>query len=138
MATLPSIGGGYQYGDGNLNEIPIEDVALPLQTATSTASLTTAQVLNGMLVGSPSTTAATYTLPTVALVEAVMANAKVGSYFELIIINLGTSTGVITLAVGTGWTITGQATMPTAAAGSSGTFRCVKTAAGAWTAYRVA
>ncbi len=136
--ALPSTGGGYQIGDGNTNEIDFDDLNLPVQTATSTATLTTDQTLNRMLVGNPSTTAATYTLPTAASVEAVMTNMRVGKYFDFCVVNIGTSTGVITMAVGTGWTITGLATLPTAAAGSSAQFRCVKTAAGAWTAYRIA
>jgi hypothetical protein len=135
--ALPTTGGGYQVGDGNLAELQLGAMS-PVQTATSTASLTAAQITGGILVGNPSTTAATYTLPTVALTEAVMVNAKVGSTFDLIVINLGTSTGVITMAVGTGWTLVGLATLPTAAAGSSAQFKALKTGTGAWTLYRIA
>ena len=66
---LAQTGGGYQMGDGNLNEVQI-DFSAPVQTATATATLTVAQVLGNILVGNPSTTAASYTLPTVAAVEA--------------------------------------------------------------------
>lgn len=135
--ALPSVGGGQQINDGNLNELVIGTMPAP-QTATATATLTAAQVTGGMLVGNPSTSAASYTLPTVAAVEAVMVNAKVGSYFELIVINLGTSSGVITFVTNTGWTLVGMLTLPiTTSAGSSATFRAYKTAAGAWTLYRV-
>ena len=135
--ALAQTGGGYQMGDGNLNEVQI-DFSAPVQTATSTATLTVAQVLGNILVGNPSTTAASYTLPTVAAVEAVLTNNKVGSTFELTIVNLGTSTGVITVLAGTGFTLVGQMTMPTAAAGASGQFRFQKTGTGAWSVYRVA
>ena len=136
--ALPSVGGGYQVGDGNRNEILMGDQPAP-QTATSTATLSAAQVTGGILVGDPSTSAANYTLPSVTDVEAVMVNAKVNNTFDLTIINLGTSSGVITVVAGTGWTLVGMVTLPiTTSAGSSGTFRARKTGTGAWTLYRVA
>jgi hypothetical protein len=135
--AIPSVGGGQQIGDGNLNELKIGVMPAP-QTATSTATLTTAQILGGVLVGDPSTSAASYTLPTVADTEAVLVNAKVGSTFDLHVINLGTSSGIITMVVGTGWTLSGMVTLPiTTLAGSSGLFRARKTGTGAWTMYRV-
>lgn len=134
--ALPNVGGGYQPTDGNLSELVLGTQATP-QTATSTATLTAAQITGGILVGDPSTSAASYTLPTVALTEAVVTNAKVGSFFDLNIINLGTSSGIITILVGTGWTLVGMVTLPiTTSAGSSAVFRCVKTGVGTWTAYR--
>ena len=132
--ALPSIGGGYQLGDGNLNEIFLGEMADP-QTATATATLTAAQVTGGMLVANPSTSAASYTLPTVALTEAVMTNAKVGSTFELALVNLGTSSGAVTVLVGTGWTIVGNAVV---AITSSARFMARKTGDGSWTLYRAA
>lgn len=131
---LPSVGGGFQLGDGNLNEIFLGEMADP-QTATATATLTAAQVTGGMLVANPSTTAASYTLPTVALTEAVLTNAKVGSTFELALVNLGTSSGAVTVLVGTGWTIVGNAVV---AVTSSARFLARKSDVGAWTLYRVA
>ena len=135
--ALPSIGGGRQLGDGNTNEIIIGTQAAP-QTATATATLTVPQILGGILVGDPSTSAASYTLPTVASLELVLVNAKVNSTFELSIVNLGTSSGIITVLVGTGWTLVGMVTMPiTTSAGSTGRFRARKTGDGAWTMYRI-
>ena len=131
---LPSVGGGFQLGDGNLNEIFLGEMADP-QTATSTATLTAAQVTGGMLVANPSTTAASYTLPTVALTEAVLTNAKVGSTFELALVNLGTSSGAVTVLVGTGWTIVGNAVV---AVTSSARFMARKSDVSAWVLYRVA
>jgi hypothetical protein len=135
--AIPNTGGGYQVGDGNVAERQLNVQNAP-QTATTDATLTVAQITGGLLVASPGTSAASYTLPTVAALEAVMTNAKVDSTFDLTIINLGTSSGVVTLLVGTGWTLVGMVTLPiVTSAGSSGTFRCRKTGVGAWTAYRV-
>lgn len=135
--ALASIGGGQQIGDGNTSELLIGYMAAP-QTATSTATLTVAQVTGGTLVGNPSTTAATYTMPTGTLLDAALGNIKVDSTFELTVINIGTSTGVITMAVGTGITAVGHLALPTAAAGSTAQFRFRKTAANTFTVYRIA
>lgn len=132
--ALASVGGGYQTTDGNTSELTLGVQAAP-QTATATATLTAAQITGGLLVANPSASAATYTLPTVALTEAVVTNAKVDSTFELNIVNLGTSSGALTIAAGTGWTIVGSATV---AITSSARYLARKTGAGAWTIYRVA
>jgi hypothetical protein len=110
MAGIGRVGGGYQSTDGNLNEIEIGSMAVP-QTATATATLTVAQVTGGMLVANPSTTAATYTFPTAAALDAVLANLKVGSTFDLSIINLGTGSGALTLTMGAGATLVGSGTV---------------------------
>lgn len=136
--TIPKTSDPTQLGDGNPSNINTGVQADP-QTATATATLTAAQILGGLLVGNPSTTAATYTFPTVALLEAALPNTKVNQTFDLSMINLGTSTGIITIAVGAGWTFVGMKTLPiTTAAGSSGLYRARKTGEGAWTLYRVA
>lgn len=136
--TISTVGLGYQSNDGNLNEPKIEAMPAP-QTATTSATLTAAQMLGGVLVGTAGTSAVTYTLPAVSVLEAAIGtDRKVGTSFDLTIINLGTSSGVITLAAG-GFTLVGMATLPiTTSAGSTGTWRFRKTGAGAWTAYRVA
>ena len=139
--ALPNSGGGYQFTDGNTNEI-IMGVQAAQQTATATATLTAAQITGGILVGNPSTSAASYTLPTATLIDAVFTNAKVNSTFELTVINLGTSTGLITMVVGTGITAVGNLVVAItgSAAGVSGAaqFLFRKTADAAYTVYRVA
>ena len=139
--ALPSVGGGYQVGDGNLNEIDIYATAAP-QTATATATLTVAQITGNLLVGNPSTSAATYTLPTAAAIDAVMTNAKVGSTFNLTVVNLGTSSGIITMAVGTGITAVGNLlvaiTGSAAGVGGAAQFMFRKTGDAAYSIYRVA
>ena len=139
--ALPNSGGGYQVGDGNLNEIDLYATAAP-QTATATATLTAAQITGNLLVGNPTTTAATYTLPTATAIDAVITNAKIGSTFNLTVINLGTSTGLITMAVGTGITAVGNLLIAItgSAAGVSGAaqFLFRKTGDAAYTVYRIA
>jgi hypothetical protein len=135
--ALPNGGGGYQVGDGNLDEPLIDAIPAPASVA-STATLTPAQVLNGiLLVGSGATASQTYTLPTVALLEAALSNSdKVGTSFVFRVVNLGTSSGTAVIAAGTGWTVTGSLTM-TIPITTGAAMIARKSAAGAWTLYRV-
>lgn len=134
--AIANVGGGYQIGDGNLNEVKLNVVPAPT-TATVTATLTVAQATSGILLGSPGTSAASYTLPTVADLEATLGNAKVGSSFDLSVVNVdGSSSGVITLVTNTGWTLVGLMTV-VATAGTAQTFRARKTGASTWSLYRV-
>jgi hypothetical protein len=139
--ALPSVGGGYQFTDGNTNELEIDTQAAP-QTATSTATLTTTQVLNGLLVVDPTTTASSLTMPTATAIDAVMTNMKTNSTFRLTVINLGTSTGVVTMVVGTGITAVGNLvvaiTGSAAGVGGAAQFLFRKTGTAAYTVYRVA
>ena len=134
--ALPNGAGGYQLGDGNLNEAVMGYAPAPA-TATSTATLSASQVLSGILLGSPGSSAASYTLPTVALLEATLSSAKVGSTFDLSVCNVdGSGSGVITLVAGTGWTLVGLMTVA-ATAGTSQMFRARKTGDGTWSLYRI-
>ena len=134
--ALPNGAGGYQVGDGNLAEVNLGVQPTP-PTATTGATLTVAQITSGILLGSPGTTASAYTLPTVASLEAVVSSAKNNSFFDFSVCNVnGSSTGVITMTAGTGWTLVGLATIA-ATAGTTGAFRAVKTGDGAWTLYRM-
>jgi hypothetical protein len=139
--ALPSVGGGYQFTDGNTNELEIDTQAAP-QTATSTATLTTTQVLGGLLVVDPTTTASSLTLPTATAIDAVMTNMKTNSTFRLTVINLGTSTGLVTMVVGTGITAVGKLvvaiTGSAAGVGGAAQFLFRKTGTAAYTVYRVA
>ena len=139
--ALPSVGGGYQYTDGNQSEQIIGVQAAP-QTATASATLSVAQITGGILVGSPSGTAAAYTLPTAALIDATMTNMKVNSTFSLVIISLGTGVGLITVTTATGLTLVGSVIVGITAgtAGQSGAaeFLFRKTGDAAYSVYRVA
>ncbi len=134
--ALPNGAGGYQVGAGNRTETVLGALAAP-QTATATATLTAAQVTGNWLLANPSASAATYTLPTAALIDAAVPNATVGSTFDLAIVNIGTSSGAVTLALGTGVTDGGNALVAVATT-SSATFRFRKTADGAYTVYKIA
>jgi len=134
--ALPNGAGGYQVGDGNLNEVIIGYQAAPL-SVTATATLTAAQVASGvLLVGSGATTAQTYTLPTGASLDALVTSAKVNSTFELVLVNLGTSSGTAALAAGTGVTDGGNATVAISAT-SSGRFLFRRTGDSTYVVYRV-
>jgi hypothetical protein len=136
--ALPAVGYGYQIGDGNVKEPQLFNLG-NVQTASSTATLTVTQLLNGLLVADPSTSAAAYTYPTAAAIDTALNTPKVGTAFELTIVNKGTSSGAITLTTNTGITIVGLVTIPiTTTQGSSAKVTFVKTADGAYTAYRTA
>ena len=136
--AIPNGGGGYQVGDGNLNEPLIDALPAPAEVTTA-ATLTAAQVLNGLILANSGITAAsvTYTLPTVADLELTLSNSdKVGTAFTFRLVNLGTSSGTAIIATNTGWTITGSLTM-TVPVTTGAQFVARKSAAGAWTLYRV-
>jgi hypothetical protein len=133
--ALPNGAGGYQIGDGNLSEVQINVQAAPA-TATDTATLTVAQITNGIILATP-TAAAAYTLPTVALLEATVSSAKVNSSFDFVVVNLASSNYDITMTTATGWTLTGGGVMVVQEA-SSATFRARKTGDGTWQLYRLA
>ena len=109
--ALPNGAGGYQLGDGNINE-PFIDLTPDLVSVTATATLTPAQVLNGViLANSGVTTTQTYTLPTVSDLEDVLSNSdRIGTTFTFRVVNLVTSSGTAIIADGTGWTVPGSPT----------------------------
>jgi hypothetical protein len=134
--ALPNGAGGYQLGDGNLNEVVLGYQAAP-QSVTGTATLTAAQLASGvLLVGSGATTAQTYTLPTGASLDALVTSAKINSTFELTLVNLGTSSGTAALAASTGITDGGNGLVAVAVT-SSGRFLFRRTGDSTWVVYRV-
>lgn len=136
--ALPSVGGGYQFNDGNLNEVKISVAAAPA-TATDSATLTVAQLTNGIIIGTPTTTAA-YTLPLASDVDATLNAAKVGTTFDFRVINT-TTAGVITMTTNTGWTIGSggsQGLMTIAAtAGTVRSFRARRLGDNSWALYAI-
>ena len=131
--ALPNGAGGYQVGDGNIGEAVLSVQGAPTAVAAA-ATMTAAELANGLFVFNG--TAGSLTLPTVALVEAdITAASKVNASFDFIIINADATTDDVTLAVGTGWTIVGNAVVTEA---TSAQFRARKTGDGTWTAYRIA
>jgi hypothetical protein len=136
--ALPSVGGGYQIGDGNLNEAEIVSVPAPA-TATDSATLTAAQLTNGIIIGTPTTTAA-YTLPLASDLDNYLNNSKVGSSFDFRVINT-TTAGVITVTTNTGWSIGSggsQGLMTIAAtAGTVRAFRARRLGDSSWALYAI-
>lgn len=142
--ALPNGAGGYQFGDGNLNEPLMGYLPAPLtETGTTTVTLTAAEVTGGILIANPGTTGTTYTMPIVVTsggttgVNDLISSAKVGSTFNWTVINIGTTTGDITMAAGTGtgWTIVGSLTIDNE---TSASFVARKTSDTTWTLYRIA
>ena len=112
-------------------------------TATATATLTVAQVLNGLLVATPAA-AVNYTLPTGTLLDA-GASLAIGDSFDWSIINLATDvTYIATVVAGTGHTVVGAMAVAAnhattgAIHGNCGRFKTRKTAADTFITYRVA
>ena len=136
--ALPSVGGGYQFNDGNLNELKVSVAQAPA-TATDSATLTPAQLVNGIIIGTPTTTAA-YTLPLASDLDALLTNSKVGTIFDFRVINT-TTAGVITMTTNTGWTIGSggsQGLMTVAAtAGTVRAFRARKLGDASWALYAI-
>ena len=136
--ALPNGAGGYQNNAGNPSEPIISLTDAPI-SVTGTATLTAAQLINGLLlVGRGASSAQTYTLPPVALLEAAIPNTdRIGTTFQFRVVNLGTGSGTAIIAAGTGWTVTGSLTM-TIPATTGALLVARKSGAGAWVLYRVA
>ena len=140
--ALPNGSGGYQVGDGNTGEILFVAQPTPTSIAAGAATLTAAQLATRIILGSPGTSAAAYTLPTAALTDAAFPSMPNNSSFDFTVINVdGSSSGVITMTTATGWTIGtsgSQGLMTVAAtAGTSISFRARKTGDAAWSLYRI-
>ena len=140
--ALPNGSGGYQVGDGNTGEIQFVAQPTPTSIAAGNAQLTAAQLATKILLGSPGTSAAAYTLPTAALMDAAFSSMPNNSSFDFTVINVdGSSSGVITMTTATGWTIgtSGSLGLMTVAAtaGTSVSFRARKTGDAAWSMYRL-
>ena len=127
--AIPNGAGGYQVGDGNLNEPIISYLPAPTtETGTTAVTLTAAEVTGGILIANPGTTGTTYTMPIVVTSGATTGvNDLVSS----------TTTGDIMLAAGTGtgWTIVGALVIDNE---TSASFVARKTSDTTWTLYRTA
>ena len=109
------------------------------ETATDTASLTDAQMLSGILVGTP-TAAAAYTVRTGTQIEAALGGTlATGDSFDLTVINLGGAGDIITMTAAAGVTFVGCEEIDDEGADitPSGTFRFVRGAANVFVAYRI-
>lgn len=135
--ALPQSGGGYQQNDGNLNDVIVEMTNAPVSITTA-QTLTAAQLFNGLIfVNSGITASVAYTLPTVADFETALVNSdRIGTTVSFHVVNLGTSSGTAVITTNTGWTVSGSLTM-TIPVTTGAQLVARKSAAGAWTLYRV-
>jgi len=132
--ALPNGAGGYQLGDGNLNEATLGVQAIPT-AYTAAATLTVLDLEQGIIVYTSGSTA-DLALPAVtgaSGVDAEISSGKVNSSFDISLV--ATSTGVPTLTAGTGWTLVGSGA---GVASKSVLFRAVKTGDGTYSLYRIA
>lgn len=100
---------------------------------TADATLTIAE-LRTKIVTATSASAVALTLPTGTLTDAAFTNLPVGSSFDWSVINLGSSSGAVTMTAGTDHTYVGSATV---AISTSALFRTRKTALRTFVTYRV-
>jgi hypothetical protein len=102
---------------------------------TATGTLTIANLLT-QIITSTSATAVALTLPTGTLSDAGVSGgtSAVNTSFDYSIINTGSAVGDVTLVAGTGHTIVGSVSVPV---GTTGRFRCRKTATNTFVSYRV-
>lgn len=129
--ALPNGAGGYQLGDGNLNEINMTTQVAPT-AKTAAATLTTAELATGIITYTGA--AVNLTVPTGASLDADFSSMKVNSCFEFSIINTG-ATNAATVTANTGCTLVGAAAV---AAATSCIWRVRKTADATYVFYRVA
>lgn len=101
----------------------------------ATATLTIAQMLM-FIITCTSSTAVSLTLPTGTLADAGVMGATLATNFsfEWCVINLGSSSGAVTLVAGTGHTVVGNAVT---AIGASSHWKTRKTAANTFVTYRM-
>ena len=132
--ALPNGAGGYQVGDGNLDEAVMGVQTIPA-TLTGDTTLTGAQMAIGLVVCQKASDATlTVTFATAAQLDAAIPSAKVGSSFELTITNNNNtgSSSTVPITTGSGITVYGSVTVPRFGAY---TYRLVKTGDAAWSAF---
>jgi hypothetical protein len=112
--------------------------------ATTSGTLTAANLLNGIITvlqGAGANSA--QQLPLASALDTALPQAVVNSSFDFSVTNLSVSAGeTASITTNTGWTLAGSMvvdiqTASTGATPSAGRFRARKTAAGAWTLYRI-
>jgi hypothetical protein len=132
--ALPNGAGGYQLGDGNLNEAVLGVQSIPA-TLTGDTTLSGAQMAVGLVVCKKASDATlTVTTATGAQLDAAIPSAKVGSSFDLTICNDNNSgsSSTVPVTAGTGITVYGSVTVPRFGAH---TYKIVKTGDATWSAF---
>lgn len=129
--ALPNGAGGYQVGDGNLNEIIMGTQVAPT-AKTAAATLTPAELATEIITYTGA--AVNLTLPLGTDLDSAFSSMKVNSSFDFSIINIG-GTNAATVTANTGCTIVGVAAV---SANSSCVWRARKTADATYVFYRIA
>ena len=129
--ALPNGAGGYQLGDGNLNEINIVTQVTPTAKVAA-ATLTAAELATGIITYTGAAVA--LTMPLGADLDVAFPSMKVNSCFDFFIINTG-ATNAATVTANTGVTLVGVAAV---AAVTACQWRVRKTADATYVAYRIA
>lgn len=128
--ALANGNGGFQIGPAG-GEPQFRTQSAPPATLAADATMTAANILGRIIVTSTGAVAAT--LPLATDLDIALPNCPVDGSFDFSVISL-TGGGTCTVTTNTGWTLVGTMTVATATATL---FRARKTAAGAWTLYRV-
>jgi hypothetical protein len=132
--ALPNGSGGYQVGAGNINEAQLIVQGAPTAITATTATLTGAQMANGLITSNTSADTVV-TLPTVADLELAISSAqKVNAAFDFAVA-VDDTAYQCTLATATGWTLLGNMVV---LENTGAMFRARKTGDGTWTLYRIA
>ena len=129
--ALPNGAGGYQLGDGNLNEVILSVQSAPISKAAA-ATLTAAELANGII--NYNGTASNLTVPLGTDLDTAFPSMKVNSSFDFYIINTG-GTNAATVTANTGCTLVGVAAV---SANSACGWRVCKTANATYVFYRIA
>jgi len=129
--ALPNGSGGYQLGDGNLNEVILSVQSAPIAKAAA-ATLTPAELANGII--NYNGTASNLTVPLGTDLDTAFPSMKVNSSFDFYIINTG-GTNAATVTANTGCTLVGVAAV---SANTAANWRVRKTADATYVFYRIA
>ena len=129
--ALPNSGGGYQFTDGNTNEIVMGVQTTPTAKVAA-ATLTAAELATGIVTYTGAAVALTVPLGTA--LDTAFSSMKTNSSFDFVIINTG-ATNAATVTANTGCTLVGVAAVN---AVTSATWRVRKTADATYVFYRIA
>ena len=128
--ALPNGAGGYQLGDGNLNEVVLGTQTTPTAKAAA-ATLTAAELATGIITFNG--TAGALTVPLGTDLDVAFPSMKVDSSFDFVIINTD-STDAATVTANTGCTLVGVAAV---AALTSAMWRVRRTGDATYVFYRI-
>lgn len=141
-----TLAGGAKNGSGVAGVVRVSGVELISQgapsAATVSATLTAAAILTGIItVAQGAAGASAQQLPLATAMDTALPSSVAGDAFDFSVINISTvAAESASITTNTGWTLVGDmdvAANSAATTKSAGRFRARKTAAGAWTLYRL-